>query len=152
MITLSTMYSKKFWNNLNNEFKLSNLFPKNNKDSYEKHKTNKISELPQEITETKSTVQRDIEKIDVSWISSVKLSINKQEKPTQLRAENLIKIAKLITNTYKKTEFKPWELKKAYKLIESDYKSELSPAQYLKIRTLVKRFVDEGWSIELIKK
>ncbi len=152
MIVLSTMYTKKFGNNLNSEFKLSNLFPKDNEDSHQKYKTQKKEVTQQEKVEAKSTVQKDIEKIDVSEISGVKLTFNGDEKAVQIRAENLLKIAKLITNTYKKTEFAPWELEKAYKLIESDYKSELSPAQYTKIRTLVKRFVDEGGSIELVKK
>lgn len=152
MIVLSTMYSKKFGNNLNSEFKISNLFPKDNEDSHKKYKSNITKEPEQEIVEVKSTVQKDIEKINVSWISWVKLSFNGDEQSVQIRAENLVKIAKLITNTYKKTEFIPGELEKAYKLIESDYKSELSPAQYKKIRSLVKRFVDEGGSIELVKK
>ena len=37
MIVLSTMYTKKFGNNLNAEFKISNLFPKNNTESHKKY-------------------------------------------------------------------------------------------------------------------
>jgi len=147
MIVLSTMYTKKFWNNLNAEFKFSNLFPKDNSESHNKYRPKQ-----EKVVVVKSKVQQDIEKIDVWDFSWVKLSFTWDDKTVQIRAENLVKIAKLIANTYKKTDFKAGELEQAYNLIESDYKSDLSPSQYTKIRFLVKRFVDEGGSIEFIKK
>jgi len=147
MIVLSTMYTKKFWNNLNAEFKFSNLFPRDNSESHNKYRPKQ-----EKVTVAKSKVQQDIEKIDVWEFSWVKLKFTWDDKAVQIRAENLVKIAKLIANTYKKTDFKAGELEQAYELIESDYKSDLSPSQYTKIRSLVKRFVDVGGSIEFIKK
>ena len=151
MIVLSTMYTKKYGHTLNKEFNLSNLFPKDNKDSHEKYKKKIDSNIEQDSTKVQSTIQRDIEAIDITGISSVKLRFLNEEKAVQVRSDNLVKIAKLIANTYKKTDFKPWELQKAYTMIEADYKSSLSPAQYKKIRDLVKKFVDQGGSIEFVK-
>ena len=81
MIVLSTMYTRKYGNNLNSEFNISNIFSKKEK-----------------IVENK--IMQDIESIDISNIKKVRLVFNKEEKAIQIRAENLIKIAKLISNSY----------------------------------------------------
>jgi len=57
MIVLSTMYTRKYGNTLNSEFNLSNLFPKNTK----KQNTPK--------TEPISTIQSDIQSVNISGIS-----------------------------------------------------------------------------------
>ena len=75
----------------------------------------------------------------------------KWEKTIQIRAENLIKIAKLITQKYKKVEFAPSELQDVYKTISTQYKSSLSPSQYKRIKEVVKLFVDKGGKIEFVK-
>ena len=144
MIVLSSMYTKRYGNNLNSEFSPTNLFPHKEKKIEKKSPTNFSSDVEQEIVQnTKSKIQTDIEKIDISGISSVKLSFTGEEKTVRIKAENLVKIAKLIANTYKKTEFKAGELASAYDTIEKDYKSSLSPAQYKKIKGLVAEFVEK---------
>jgi len=159
MIVLSTMYTKKYGNNLNKEFNLSNLFPENNRASHNKYISKNddvlIWDVAQEsikIPANKSAIQKDIESVKINGISSIKLRFNKEEKSVNVRATNLIKIAKLIVWKYKKSEFQPWELQQAFSFIEKNYKSDLSPAQFTKIKQLVEKFVQQGWSIEFIKK
>jgi hypothetical protein len=135
------MYTRKYGNNLNSEFNPSNLFPKNNLESHEKYSN--INEKNKREVNSKSQIQTDIESIDIYDIKSVKLHFNGEDKAVVIRAENLIKISKLIANTYKKTDFKPGELKSAYSMIESDFKSDLSPVQYKKIRDIVSQFVEK---------
>jgi len=165
MITLSAMYTRKYGNNLNSEFNISNLFPKNNKESHERYKKqsttsknsskNIVGDVEQErvkVEPKKTKIQTDIESIDITWISWVRIKSSWKKQTVQIRAENLIKISKLIASTYKKTSFKPGELQKAYNMIQQDYKSSLSPAQYKKIQSIVKEFVELWWEIEFITK
>lgn len=140
MIMLSTMYTRKYGNNLNSEFNPSNLFPK--KDASKKNSKPEDSNMQ---------IQRDIESINVSDISAVRMMIE-GDKTVQIRSENLIKIAKLITSSYKKTDFTAWELQDAYDMISQNYKSSLSPSQYKRIQEVVKVFVDKWGKIEFIKK
>lgn len=152
MIALSTMYTRKYWNHLQSEFDPSNLFPKNPAENKETppEETEKIKEIEDRATE-KSTIQNTIESMDTQWIKSVKLRFTGETTSVQIRAENLVKISKLIVNTYKKTEFKPWELSEAYTMIEKDYKSSLSPAQYNKIKEIIEKFVKKWGTIEFVK-
>ena len=150
MIAVSTMYTRKYGNTLNSEFNPSNLFPENTKI----HKDYSVKQESVSIKETqdkKSTVQQDIESVNISWIIWVRLLFNGEDKPVQIRAENLIKIAKILENTYKKKVFKAWELSQAFSMISQNYKSDLSPAQYKKIKDLVEKFVELGGSIEFVK-
>jgi len=158
MIAMSTMYTKKYGNNLNREFNISNVFPKDdaktnkNSSSQKDRKNERWDIVHAQKIDSKSKIQKDIESINISDISSINLHFTDSDTPVSIRAENLLKISKLICNTYKKKTFKPWELQQAYDKIESNYKSTLSPAQYTKIRKLIKRFVDVGWKIEFVKK
>jgi hypothetical protein len=147
MIILSTMYTKKFGNTLGKDFSPSNLFSSSKIDK------DIAPEIPKksDTEKSKSQIQTDIESIDIWNIISVKLHVLWEEKAVTIRAKNLIKISKLIANTYKKTEFNPGELKWAYDMIKKDYKSSLSPAQYKKLKDLVSQFVKKGGSIEFIK-
>jgi hypothetical protein len=75
------MYTRKYGNNLNSEFSPSNLFPKNNKESHDPYISSEEKTLTQEeekiiVPEKKSKIQTDIESIDISNISSVKLHIS----------------------------------------------------------------------------
>ncbi|MCD5374967.1 DUF2339 domain-containing protein [Candidatus Gracilibacteria bacterium] len=149
MIVLSTMYTKKFGNTLGKDFSLANLFPEGEGNNTVESPSDPLEN--NEKNTPKSQIQTDIESIDIKGINSVKLHFNGEEKPVTVRAENLIKISKLIANTYKKTEFKPGELKQAYTMIENEYKSALSPTQHKKLKTLVAQFVEKGGSIEFIK-
>lgn len=151
MIILSTMYTKKFGNTLNNEFNLKNLFPKQNlpKEGAEEE----ISE--KEIAEKnmkKSSIQEDIEKTviegEIIW---VRMFINGTDKPVQIRAKNLLKIAKLIENTHHKNEFSPGELSDIYTLVTQNYKSTLPAEQYKKIEEIVAQFVKYGGKMEFVK-
>ena len=78
--------------------------------------------------------------------------IHGTEKAIQVRAVNLIKIAKLIENTLHKTEFRPWELSEMYALVTKNYKSSLSPEQYKKIEQIVGEFVKHGGKMEFVNK
>lgn len=152
MIAISTMYTRKYGNNLNSEFNPSNLFPEANDNK--KEDINRVEQetvVKEKKVAKKSQIQTDIEKINISGINSVKLHFKGEEKAVQIRAENLIKMARVIENTYKKTDFNPGELSQAFDTISKNYKSSLSPAQYKKLKDLAERFVKTGWSIEFIK-
>jgi hypothetical protein len=78
--------------------------------------------------------------------------IHGTEKPIQIRATNLIKVAKLIETTLHKTEFHAGELQDIYTLVTQNYKSTLPPEQYKKIKDIVHQFVQHGGKMEFVKK
>ncbi len=102
MIVLSTMYTKKFGNTLNSEFNPENLFPKK-KEKIQDETPASHEKKHNPITQD---IQKDIEDIKIFGIIGVRMHINTVEKPIQIRAENLIKIAKLIETSTGKTHFK----------------------------------------------
>lgn len=67
MIILSTMYTKKYGNTMNSEFRISNLMPKKEKSKKEEIFEEKIPT---------SRVQSDIESIDIHGISGVRMRIS----------------------------------------------------------------------------
>lgn len=143
MIILSTMYTRKYGNTLNREFNLENLFPKNPSAgkkyiSESEHFVGDSNSKKETISEKKSNIQQDIENIKVDEsIIGVRMYINGTEKPIQIRAQNLLKIAKLIENTLRKTEFSAGELSDIYSLVTQNYKSSLPAEQYKKIEEIV---------------
>ena len=139
LIIISTKYTRKYWNNLIWEFKLSNLKQWNN-----------IEDIVENKWEEK-IINQSIKNIDVSNYKSVKISINNW-KTVQIRAVNLIKISKLITSTHKKTNFSPNELSDTAEYIKENYKSELSKNNYDKVISILDNFIKEWWEVELIKK
>lgn len=158
MIILSTMYTRKYGNTLNREFNLENLFPKNSSTLWKDTSQGEsfaveTQKAKKEAPEKKNTIQEDIENItldsDIIW---VRMYINGTEKPIQIRAQNLMKIAKLIENTLHKTEFASWELKDTYTIVTQNYKSSLPTEQYKKIEEIVWEFAKHGGKMEFVRK
>ena len=143
MIILSTMYTRKYGNTLNREFNIENLFPNNpnarKKDITEsEHFVVDSGSKKEKASEKKSHIQQDIENIILDEdIIGVRMYISGTQKPVQIRAKNLMKMAKLIENTLKKTEFQAGELSDIYMLVTQNYKSSLPAEQYKKIEEIV---------------
>ncbi len=112
-----------------------------------------INKIEKEVEEDieENAFMKKLKKIDIEEIKVIRFFPNKSEKFT-VRAKNLIRIIKLITDKTGKTTFKSWELTKMYDFIIKNYKSDLSRREYDKIRSTVKDFIDEGGEIEIVKK
>lgn len=95
-------------------------------------------------------INEKINDIDVSDIESIKFNLNNDEA-FAIKSKNLFKITKLVLNNYKKTKFVAWELTEIYDYIIINYKSELNSKDYEKLISLIKKFVDKWWSVEIIK-
>lgn len=147
MIALSTMYTKKYGNTLGKDFSPSNILGEIGLSGTETDNKNQSSSTKKVISDD---LMGDIKKVKIWNTIWVRMRINGNDKPIQIRAENLIKIAKLITKKYWKTSFKAGELQDTYELITKDYKSELPANQYKRITEIVKMFVDNGWEIEFV--
>ena len=142
-IIISTLYTKKYWDNLLKEFSLKNL--KNNSK-------NKDLQTKKEEEENNFIINKEIKNIDVSDIKSVKFNFNNW-KSIRIRAENLIKISKLVVDKFDwKTNFSPNELSETFEFIKQNYKTELSKDNYKKILEIMKKFVEFWWKVEFIKK
>lgn len=146
MIVISTMYTRRYGNTLNDEFSLSNLFPEIDGS------TEKLEDSQEQKSPQSSDMMDDIDAVDVEGISSVKMKINGQDKILQVRAKRLTQIIKLVTDTVWKNTFAAWELNDIYESITNNYRSDLSPSQYKRIKDIMKGFVDNGWSVEFIQK
>ena len=144
-IIISTLYTKKYWNNILWELDVKNLKSKN-KEIEEKTKVEVKKEEKEE-----NLFMKKLKKIDISEIKVIRFFPNVSEKFT-IRAKNLIKITKLIRDKTGKTSFKKGELSNMYDFIVKNYKSDLSRREYDKIRSLLKDFIDEGGEIEIVKK
>lgn len=147
MIALSTMYTKKYGNTLGKDFSPSNILGEIGLSGTETTTKDQNSSTKKVISDD---LMGDIKKVKIWDTIWVRMRINGNDKPIQIRAENLIKIAKLITKKYWKTSFKAGELQDTYELITKDYKSELPANQYKRITEIVKMFVDNGWEIEFV--
>ncbi len=143
-IIISTKYSQKYWNNLKWELSFDNFKP-NLKES-----KNNVSK--QNVSNNDSfIINRQIKDIEIWNTKSVQLIF--KNKKINLRAVNLIKIVKLVINTYNdKTIFAAGELNDVYNYIKDNYKSDLSRDNYNKIITILERFIKEWWEIKLIEK
>ena len=149
-ITISTRYTKKYWNNITKEFSPSNLINKK-----ETNPTTPHPWIPSPSKEKEATknwvINEKIEDIDVWNISSVQFKFKSES--ISIRAVNLVKITKLlITKLNWKTVFKKNELKSIYTYVKSNYKSDLSKANYDKIISILERFVKEWWEVKLVEK
>ena len=155
MIILSTMYTRKYGNNLNAEFSPENLFPKD--ISEKKTSVTKQSDLtPQESVKVsekqESSLMQEIQKTDVSNYSAVRMKISGVSKTFTIRAVNLVKIAKIIEAHFGKNTFSAGELSEIQKNVLAEYKSELPESQFKKLKEVVAAFVKHGWEIEFIEK
>lgn len=157
-IVISIAYSKKLWSNLKWEFKLSNFSDKESEEEKIKEQTEEVKQYSKnhESTNTndknkKTIINEKIKDIDASEYSWIKFILNTGEK-VQIRAVNLIKIVKGLTNDFEKTSFEKWELAEKYDYVIKHYKSDLSKANYDKIVEILKKFVEEWWNVKPIKK
>ena len=160
-IIISTLYTKRFWDNLTWEFSLDNLKDETSKEKINKNTWNKKENIEQkkEIKKVENKSKKEdfiindnIEDIDISEIKSARF-IFKNWKSISIRAVNLVKITKLVIEQLNgQTKFQSWELSDIFKYIKSNYKTELSKDNYEKITDIMKKFVKEGWEVELIKK
>ena len=158
-IIISTLYTKRFWDNLLWEFSLSNL--KSEDDDLEediiKNKEEKINKKHivenNDIEDEKeeNPFMKKLKKVDIEEIKVVRFTPNNWDKFT-IRAKNLIRVSKLIIEKTWKTSFKSGELQNMYDFVIKSYKTDLSRREYDKIRTLVKDFIISGWEVELVKK
>ena len=161
LIIISTRYTKKYWNNLKWEFKFSNFSSKKDINNITISSNNIKSEVKSsnDKSEIKSEWQSDlsflvnqrIKDIDVSEYRWIKFYINEWSN-FEIRAENVIKIIKMVTNDFKDNSFEKWELKDTYEFVIKNYKTELSKATYDKIIIVLSQFVEEWWRIEAILK
>ncbi len=148
-IIISTQYTKKYWNNILWELSFKNL---KNKDKIIKE-SNLNKEEKNETKETEkedSSINIKIKDVDVWNIKSVQLIF--LDQTITIRAINLIKIVKIITDNSWKTKFEKWELKETYDYIKKNYKSDLSKINYDKIINILETFVKEWWEVKLIEK
>lgn len=152
-IIISTMYTKKYWDNLLWELSFSNLgywdkdIDSSNSNEDAKNNENITSVNNEEL----HSVNKKIKDIDVSEFKSVKFKINNWEI-IQIRTLNLLRISKLIIVSNNKNVFKEWELAKTYEFIVKNYKTDLTKNNYDKILKIIGEFVEKGWEVELIKK
>ena len=135
LLLVSTLYTRKYWNNILLEMKFSSFIDK--KEEINKEKNNFFMEK--------------LTKIDVSNIKVIRFFPKKSENFT-IRAKNIMKLAVLIEWKMEKNIFKPWELLEVYNHVIKNYKTKLSRREYDKIRTSVKMFIDEWGRIEIVEK
>ena len=147
-IIISTMYTKRYWNNIIKEFSPNNLL--NKKVTRKPHPW--IPSPSQEKEATKKwLINEKIEDIDIWNIGSVQFKF--KTETVSIRAVNLVKITKLVINKLNwQTVFKKNELKNIYTYVKTNYKSDLSKANYDKIISILERFVKEWWEVKLIEK
>lgn len=178
-IIISTLYTKRFWDNLLWEFSLSNLKDEdldyNNEPELksddnikiEKKKKNKkiekinISPKDKEENSKNTKTEQDkkldnsfmvkLKKVEIDDIKVIRFYPNKWED-FRIRAKNLIKIVKIIIKNTWKNNFKAWELDDIYKYVVKNYKTDLSRREYNKIRSTIKDFIDFGGEVEIVKK
>ena len=158
-IIISTLYTKRFWDNLLWEFSLSNLKSENN-DLEEDIIKNKEEKINKQYIEENNDIEdgkeenpfmKKLKKVDIEDIKVVRFFPKSWEKFT-IRAKNLIRVSKLIIEKTWKTSFKSGELQNMYDFVIKNYKSDLSRREYDKIRSTVKDFIISGWEVELVKK
>ena len=159
-IIISTLYTKRYWDNLLWEFSLDNLkdiekLPNKESKKEEKVENNSLWKKEinkKEVKETKFIINDEIKNIDVSNIKTVKFSFSNW-KNISIRAVNLIKISKLIVRELDwKTKFEKWDLSDIYEYVKNNYKSELSKDNYDKIIVIIEKFVLLGWEVIFIEK
>ena len=156
MIVISTMYTRKYGSRINDEFSLSNLFPDITFSDIENKSHQKDSEQDKTTTEINTQIEqensmmKDIESVDVSAIKSVKIQIHWNDKVVRVRSKKLTQIIKIVTDTTGRQSFSAGELSDTYHSITSNYKSDLPAAQYTRIKSIMKDFVDHGGSVEFV--
>ncbi|MDA9129017.1 DUF2339 domain-containing protein [Candidatus Gracilibacteria bacterium] len=149
MIVLSTMYTRKYGNNLNAEFSPENLFGKNTHKEYSEQEQKSQNS---KTLDTPTGVMQEIAKTDVSNYSAVRMKVTGSGKVFTIRAINLIKIAKIIETSHGEKTFHPGELKDIQETILSEYKTELPKTQFEKLKEVVAAFVENGGEIEFVER
>lgn len=160
LIIISLKYSKQYWNNLSWEFRFDNFYKKSEKAIIDKNKGNnttkkmKNNSIVNDQIENSSNfeINEKIKDLDVSDIRWIKFFTNWQKNWIEIRAENLVRISKIISSDFSIKKFKKWELRETYEYVKNNYKSELSKATYDKILSILDDFVNKWWDIEVIYK
>lgn len=132
MFIISSLYSKKYGNNLKWEFNLSNL------------------QNPHPKATDIFPLNQKIEKINIDGISSIKFQVNWDTAFTT-KAKNLLRIVKFVTENTQKYDFEAGELLDTYNYIVKNYHSQLNKRDIETIQNAIKNFVDKGWKVEIKK-
>lgn len=147
MMYISMLYSRKYPGNMMNEFNLSNFGlgwnPVDSDDGISDYNSCKINTDIDKNYKTNEVLS----KISVSEYSSVSFLMG--EKVIKSKIVNLMKIAKIITQQYKKNEFWAWELNSVYDELYNNYKSQVPASDYKKITTALRDFSEAWWTIVL---
>lgn len=132
---------------------ISMLYKKHNLNIKDDFYIEQINHTPQSYPDENSQniINKKIENIDVSNITNITFSLTSGEV-FAIKSKNLFKIALLVIHNKNKTHFDPRELQEIYEYVLANYTSNLSKQDYEKVTTLVKKFVDEWGSLEIIKK
>lgn len=145
LIFISTIYTKRYWDNLLGEFRISNLFKQKKINSVQD------DDIFKDTTEEDLLINKEIKNINIDDYKSVTFIINNERK-AEIRAKNLVKISKMLIDKFWKNKYKAWELQDAYDFILSNYKTKLSKRDYDKIVSILKDFVKLWWEVILNKK
>ncbi len=156
-VIISTLYTKKYWNNILSELKFNNLITPNEEDIKQDSKKDFSEEIEynfqkrslEEIKNEDEKINLLLEKVDDSGIKFVRFNLNNWKKFT-IRSRNLIKITKIVINKFKKNNFEGGELNEIYKYVLKHYKSDLTRREFDKIRSDIKDFIDIWGNVELI--
>ncbi len=147
-ITISTLYTKKYGNNIFGELNFDNLktpLPETTPIQKEE-KTNKVDKESKD-----DNFMEKLEWVNVDNIKVIRF-IPVRSKKFTIRAKNLLRVTKLVTKQFWKNKFEAGELSSVYSYIIKHYKTKLSRREYDKIRTTIKEFIDEGGEVEVVKK
>lgn len=146
MIYFSSLY-KKNWLAIKDDLNFSSL--SENEKKQEENKIDKkveVNKVDNDINT--SRVNKDLDNIDIWDKKSITFIFNDWRK-VRIRAKNLIKMWFIVIKEAWKNVFEKWELKRTYKYIKNNYKSELSKKDYDKIIEIIESFIETWWKIEI---
>ncbi len=146
MIIISSMYTKRFKWNLMKEFNIANAM------TSEEFEIEEDEAMPSYTTEnsanTNYVMNQKIADVSIENLSSA-VFIQNDGKRYEIRTKNMIRLAKMVIDGSKKTQFEAWELLSTFEYIVANYQSEVSVADYKKIVSLLEEFVKNGGEIIL---
>ena len=133
LIVVSLMYSRKYGNNLKWEFQFSNIYAWSKKhiDSLQFKKT--------------------LEDIDISGVEKVRFKPI-DWKTFETKSKNLLRIVVSIMKDDTNKSFKASQLEKDYNFVIENYQSDLSKADYNRVKSVIHDFVKSWGDVEIKKK
>jgi len=146
MIIISSMYTKRFKGNMIKEFNITNALSSEEFEKEEDKKTSSYTTINS--TNINYVINQKITDVSIDNLSSA-IFIQSDGRRYEIRTKNMIRLAKMVTNGSKKTQFKAWELLSTFDYIVANYQSEISVADYKKIVSLLEEFVKNGGEIIL---